>query len=219
MKLFSPLRPAKAGGHKAGLGARDLAVALLVAVLQSKRPLDDAFTQLSAAAAFATVEPRDRAFARAIALASLRRRGQIRAVLGQFITAPPQDPKGALDEIMLAAGAQLLFMGAPAHAVIDLTVDQIKADAQARRFAKLGNAVLRRVAGEGPALVAAQDAEALNTPEWLWRRWLAAYGEDVTRASPSGTCRRPRSISPWGTTRRTGRGGSAGSFCPRVQCG
>ncbi|MDZ4792384.1 MAG: RsmB/NOP family class I SAM-dependent RNA methyltransferase [Hyphomicrobiales bacterium] len=166
---------------KPGMAARNLAVDLLLAVLQGKRPLDDAFNQMAASVQFRDMEPRDRAFARAIALTALRRTGQIRDVLAQFIDKPPPAPKGALDEILLAATAQLLFMGAPPHAVIDLTVDQIKEDAGARRFSRLANAVLRRVSLQGSALVASQDAEALSTPEWLWLRWVKNYGEDNAR--------------------------------------
>jgi 16S rRNA (cytosine967-C5)-methyltransferase len=35
---------------------------------------------------------------------------------------------------------------------------------------------------EGAALVETQDAPRLNTPDWLWESWTAAYGEEMTRA-------------------------------------
>jgi 16S rRNA (cytosine967-C5)-methyltransferase len=44
------------------------------------------------------------------------------------------------------------------------------------------NAVLRRIAREGAALLALQDAARLNTPAWLWQTWSAAYGEATARA-------------------------------------
>jgi 16S rRNA (cytosine967-C5)-methyltransferase len=46
---------------------------------------------------------------------------------------------------------------------------------------KLANAVLRRVAREGRAIADAQDAARLNTPDWLWQSWAAAYGEATCR--------------------------------------
>ena len=46
----------------------------------------------------------------------------------------------------------------------------------------LVNAVLRRLAREGQALAAGQDAARLNTPDWLWASWSAAYGAETTRA-------------------------------------
>jgi 16S rRNA (cytosine967-C5)-methyltransferase len=46
----------------------------------------------------------------------------------------------------------------------------------------LVNAVLRRVAREGTEALAHQDAARLNTPDWLWGSWKAAYGEAIARA-------------------------------------
>ena len=89
---------------------------------------------------------------------------------------------GTLREILLSAAAQLLFLATPPHAAISLAVDLCKADGGARRFAGLANAVLRRVASEGPALLAAQDAAVINTPDWLWQRWVGAYGDEKARA-------------------------------------
>ncbi len=166
---------------KPGMAARRLAVNALEAVLKRKQPFDDSFVRLSECEAFSALEARDKAFARAIAMAALRHAGQIRAILAQFMTKPPASPKGAFDAIMQAACAQLLFLKAPPHAVIDLTVDMVKQDNEARRYSRLANAVLRRVANEGPALAAAQDAEQLNTPDWLWQCWVEAYGEENVR--------------------------------------
>ncbi len=56
-----------------------------------------------------------------------------------------------------------------------------KQDRKARHFSKLVNAVLRRVADAGPEMVAGQDAEQLNTPAWLWKRWEKTYGPDRAR--------------------------------------
>ena len=39
---------------------------------------------------------------------------------------------------------------------------------RARRYDKLVNAVLRRVAKEGDAIAASLDAPRVNTPDWLW---------------------------------------------------
>ncbi len=41
--------------------------------------------------------------------------------------------------------------------------------------------MLRRLAAEGKARAAAQDAPKLDTPEWLWASWRAAYGESTAR--------------------------------------
>ncbi|HET7852827.1 MAG TPA: RsmB/NOP family class I SAM-dependent RNA methyltransferase, partial [Methyloceanibacter sp.] len=73
-----------------------------------------------------------------------------------------------------------LFLKTPPHAAIDLAVRLAQWDARARRYDKLVNAVLRRVAKEGDGIVASLDAPRVNTPDWLWDRWISGYGE--TRA-------------------------------------
>ena len=71
-------------------------------------------------------------------------------------------------------------METPAHAAVASTV----ALAQGRRLAPyrgLVNAVLRRASREHGD-IAALDAPRLNTPDWLWRSWCEAYGEERCRA-------------------------------------
>jgi len=72
-----------------------------------------------------------------------------------------------------------LFVGTPPYAAVDSAVSLVTNDL--RRYRKLVNAVLRRVAREGAAWCAAQDAERLNTPDWLWESWCANYGDLVAR--------------------------------------
>jgi 16S rRNA (cytosine967-C5)-methyltransferase len=43
------------------------------------------------------------------------------------------------------------------------------------------NAVLRRLDRERESILSAQDAARLTTPDWLWDRWTAAYGEAAAR--------------------------------------
>ncbi len=38
------------------------------------------------------------------------------------------------------------------------------------------------MAREGAAILARQDAAQLNTPDWLWQRWVSNYGEATARA-------------------------------------
>jgi 16S rRNA (cytosine967-C5)-methyltransferase len=125
---------------------------------------------------------RDRAFTRAIVGASLRRRGQIDAVLARFLERGMPPKSGSLYEILLSGAAQLLFLKAPPHAVIDLAVRLAQYDPKAARFDKLVNAVLRKVATEGEAIANSLDAARINTPDWLWTRWVAHWGEERTRA-------------------------------------
>lgn len=177
--------------HGAGLLARRLAVGVLTGILKDGRSLDDAFSRLCSHPEMKTLEDRDRAFARAIVMAALRRSGQIREILNRFITKPLPKDRGALSEILLTASAQLLFLNTPPHAAINIAVHQATETRQSGRFKGLANAVLRRVATDGPTLAAAQDPEKLNTPAWLWENWSKAYGEETARRIATQHLREP----------------------------
>jgi 16S rRNA (cytosine967-C5)-methyltransferase len=161
--------------------ARELAVALLGAVLLDQRALDDALADPRAQTQLAGLPARDRGLARLIAATALRRHGEIGAVIAQFLERPLPRSRGRLTAILHAAAAQLLFLGTPAHAAINVAVEQCRRDRGARRFGKLANAVLRRVAREGPAELASQGGARLDIPTWLWSRWQATYGLETTQ--------------------------------------
>ena len=171
-----------------GLAARQLAASAIFAVLDQRRSFDEAFLRAADAAKLA---PRDRAFARAIATTVLRRRGEIKAVLSKFLEKPLPAKEGKLEAILLSAAAQLLFLKTPPHAAISLAVDQCRADPSTGRFAKLTNAVLRRVSEQGEEILTTLDAVELNIPEWLMARWRDAYGEDIARQIAEASLQEP----------------------------
>jgi 16S rRNA (cytosine967-C5)-methyltransferase len=174
-------KQAKPRSQPPGLPARQLAVRLLAGVLQDKRPLEHVLADSVAAPRFADLDARDRALARAVAATALRRQGELEHVLGAFLERPLPRDQGRLWPILLAGAAQLVCLDMPAHAVVDLAVETTRRDRATHRFAKLVNAVLRRVAERGAQLLAGQDAVHLNIPDWLWQSWSAAYGPDAAR--------------------------------------
>lgn len=160
-----------------GLLARELAVRLIHDVIDRHHLLDASLARWSDDNLFANLDRRDRALARLLAATTLRRTGQIAAVLGQFIERPLPANQGRLTSILHAAVAHLLFLDGAPHAVINLAVEQCKRDPKAKRFAKLTNAVLRKVAGQGRARLAVQ-SDQLNVPSWLRERWRVTYGDE-----------------------------------------
>ena len=172
-------KPPSASSAQPGLAAREFAVALLTAVLRDGHTLEDATDAATREAP--PLEARDRALARLIAATVLRRQGELAAVLRAYLDRPLPARQGRLWPILLAAAAQLLVLGTPPHAAVALAVEQVRRDAGARRFDRLANAVLRRVAETGAGILADLDAPRCNIPDWLWDGWRQAYGEATAR--------------------------------------
>lgn len=160
------------------LDARGLAAEWLDQVLRKRQPLDEVMEALPGDAAMSA---RDRAFAALLCLTVLRRLGQIDDVIGRCLDRPlPKRARGAQPALRLGA-AQLLFLDTPAHAAVDTSVNLAVARG-AGAYRKLVNAVLRRLGRDGAGWRDSQDAARLNTPDWLWHAWSAAYGEAAARA-------------------------------------
>jgi 16S rRNA (cytosine967-C5)-methyltransferase len=154
------------------MSARLAAQHLLDAVLRGRRTLDDA---MGVVLALRSLEPRDRGFARLLAATVLRRLGTLDAVLAKCLDkgAPPQPVAAALR----LGAAQLLFLGTPAHAAVGETVDLAPS-----KLRGLVNAVLRRIARDGVALLDGIDQERADTPDWLWDALVQSWGEARARA-------------------------------------
>jgi 16S rRNA (cytosine967-C5)-methyltransferase len=195
-------------------GARQAGAALVSAVTDRGRNLEGAMAET---ASFVALEGRDRAFARAIASATLRRLGGIDALIGALLERPLADSAVIPRALLRTGAAQMLALDLPAHAVVSETVNLAKASRSARGFAGLINAVLRRIDREGRGVFAAQ-AEGLDLPAWLFARWRAAYGEAalaiaaglkteppldlVAKSDPSGWAERLGGlVTPAGTIR------------------
>jgi 16S rRNA (cytosine967-C5)-methyltransferase len=159
------------------LNARIAGAELLIAVLDRGRSLEDALVETQS---FAALEGRDRAFARALATAGLRRLGGVNAVLSRFLERPLPESAQHARALLHIGATQLLVLGTPPHAAVGETVEAANELRQARGFAKLMNAVLRRVSRDGPSLFAALPPGA-DLPAWLYTRWRAAYGDAAQR--------------------------------------
>ena len=162
----------------AGLESRTAALGLLDAVLRRHLLLDDAFDSDSLTA---NLPSRDRAFVRLLVAETLRRLGQIDALIGQCLEKPLPPKARRVQDVLRLGAVQMLFLDTPPHAAVSTAVDLLNHTALAG-YAKLVNAVLRRLDREGHAWVQAQDAGRLNTPDWLWQAWTADYGSDTALA-------------------------------------
>jgi 16S rRNA (cytosine967-C5)-methyltransferase len=163
------------------MSARSAAQHLLDAVLRGRRTLDDS---MGVVVALRSLEPRDRGFARMLAATVLRRLGTLDALLAKCLD------KGVLPQPVVGplrlGAAQLLFLGTPAHAAVDETVSLAPP-----KLRGLVNAVLRRIARDGTALLAEIDQERADTPDWLWDVLVARYGEAHARAIATAQRKEP----------------------------
>jgi 16S rRNA (cytosine967-C5)-methyltransferase len=160
-----------------GLPARRAALAILSGVLQKRRSLDGGLDHLAGLAT------RDAGFARALVSQTLRHMGALDAVLRKFVAKPLAPHKaGAASEILLLGACELLILKVAPHAAVDAANELAAKDTKAVHFKPLINAVLRKVAKDGEAVLSGLDRERLSTPDWLWTRWTAQYGAGPARA-------------------------------------
>ncbi|MDD3181616.1 MAG: transcription antitermination factor NusB [Alphaproteobacteria bacterium] len=162
---------------KEEFSSRAVAYDILQAVVRKGQALDEIMAKHPE---LATLEKRDRAFVHALVACTLRRLGQVDAAIKGCLE-KPQEVKAPVMDILRLGVAQLLFLGTPHHAAVDTSVELAAAGNPTRPYKGLINAVLRRLTREGEAIVKAQDAARLNTPDWLWLSWRQAYGTAKAR--------------------------------------
>ena len=109
------------------------------------------------------------------------RLGEIEHVLARFLQQPLRKDALRVRAVLLAGAAQILCMDVAPHAAVDLAVAATRRVPSGARYTGLVNAVLRRVAAEGAAVLAQLDGVVLNTPAWMWQRWCATYGAETAR--------------------------------------
>ncbi len=160
------------------LMSRLAAFEVLSDVLRRGRALDDA---LAASRAYGALDPAGKGFAAYLVRTALRRLGQIDALIQHCVRDPlPRKAKPVYDVLRVGV-AQLMFSATADHAAVTTTVDLCRTVNQIP-FAKLVNAVMRRLQREGTGLLKSQDEALINTPLWLMESWINAYGADTAAA-------------------------------------
>ena len=161
-----------------GLAARERAHTVLHEVLDRGRPLDEV---LSTDKRFARLNDRDRAFARNLVATTLRRLGQIDALIADCLDKPLPESAAAARNALRIGICQILFLDTQTHAAVDTAV-ALTGKRGPERFKGLVNAILRRIVRAGEADILAAFPDGLNVPEWLWKSWFASFGEETATA-------------------------------------
>ncbi len=142
-----------------------------------------------AEAARAKLDARDRALAAWLAFGTIQRRRTLDHVCAAVAGRDPARLDATARDVIRLGAYQLLFANAiPPHAAVSTSVDLIR-EAGSGHAAGLVNAVLRRIAADGPAVLAglgeatAEEAAIRHSyPDWIARLWFDAYGADEARA-------------------------------------
>ncbi|WP_224816325.1 RsmB/NOP family class I SAM-dependent RNA methyltransferase [Hasllibacter sp. MH4015] len=157
--------------------AREAALVLLDAVLRERRML--AHVNVPA-------EGAEAARASRLAASVLRNLAATDALLKRYVTRKPQI---AVQNLLRLGTVELLVNGEEAHGVTDAMVGLAKASNRTRKASGMINAVLRKVATEGPAIWAELPPQRL--PPWVDKALRKRIGADGIRAIEAAHAKAP----------------------------
>ncbi|NEI70882.1 MFS transporter [Rhizobium lusitanum] len=163
---------------KPGFAARAAATKILAAVIDRKTPLDGMLDAEGGNPAYRALSESDRALVRAILNSALRHLPRIEAAISSLLDSPLPEGARALHHVLVVGAAQILYLDVPDHSAVDLAVEQANRDPRNRRFAKLVNAILRRIGREKQAVLE-QVAGVPAMPAWFLSRLESAYGAET----------------------------------------
>ena len=163
--------------------ARHVAFELLLAQRQPGSTLDDLLARDEVEA----LPARERSFLHELVLGTLRRRGSLDYALRSCLSRPLESVQPGVREVLRLGAYQVLFLRVPDRAAVSESVTL--ASRHFPRAKGLVNAVLRRLAREGPPAWPRAEEDALawltsvgSLPRWLAQCWLTHLGPQTALA-------------------------------------
>lgn len=133
----------------------------------------------------------DRRLAHELAAGVLRAQHELDAALAPLVRGNWARTPEALKDLLRVGAYQLVRLArVPPYAAVQTTVEVAKR-AHGRRWARLVNAVLRRVAAAPSRPATGGLAARYSHPAWLVKRWLARFGPERTETLLAHNNRRP----------------------------
>ena len=177
------MTPVRTGPSSAIAPARRCAYTVLRRVFER-----GAYADRALRAEARTLDGRDRALATRLSYGAVQRRGTVDHLIALLAGREPSRLDGPVLAALRLGAYELLYLcGSPDYAVVADSVQLAKEHGRAGHG--LVNAVLRRAAREGPALLAAlsdetpeQAAIKHSHPEWIARLWWRELGAAQARA-------------------------------------
>lgn len=129
------------------------------------------------------LSPADRNLATEIVMGVLRWRSALDQAIAKFSFTPfPKLDFEVVTALRMGAYQVMFLSRVPSHAAVNETVELVK-QAKKSSAAGLANAVMRKILGQqrsGNPLAGKRDlAACFAHPEWLVRRWVQQFGEDL----------------------------------------
>jgi len=178
------------------LMGRWAALAFLEKILDDHLPLDQAFERTCRQYGD-KLNARDRGFIRHLVTNSLRRLGQLDAMINHCTSKKLTSKQKKVRNILRLGIVQLLYMEVPAHAAVNCAVkmtDKCKTRTE-RHMKGMVNAILRRIEREREKFSDNFSPE-LNLPKWLKENWQQQYGRaEVAKICESLLMEPPLDIS------------------------
>lgn len=156
---------------KPALQTRLAAFWVLKDIFERKVTVQLAFSKCKLFKQFSEIDAK---FVRLLVLTTLRRYGQSKILLNQYLKKKLSGKKKDIELVLILAIVQLKFLNTPAHAVVDTSVELSK-EIRQKHFSGLVNAILHAMSKDKdrplPDIIE-------NLPTWLRQKWLSVYSKE-----------------------------------------
>lgn len=154
--------------------SRKTALIIMGSILNAQQPMD---TVMEINPDFKNLDMRDRGFVRMLVTTTLRRLGEIDAIIKKTQDKPDQALQPVLKNILRLGVAQIMFLDVPDHAAVDTSVRLSESQGLAK-FKGLVNGILRNVTRHYQEWSQDYDPARINIPDWLFEKWEEDYGHE-----------------------------------------
>lgn len=161
-----------------GLASRETAHRILLRIFKQKETAEQAMVAESKA--LDALGGSDRGLVFQLVMSVLRYHSSCAVLLQPYLREPIRENRLDITLCFHLGIVQLMILESPAHAVVDTSVELAKK--LHAPLSGLVNAVLKKISQQAKPEWQKLNHPRLNTPDWLWESWEAAYGAAEAQA-------------------------------------